>query len=112
MQLTILYVDDNYVISKGGLAQLAERLLCMQKVTGSIPVTSIGFCFFLNLNVSEIIVQLRSLMCRILQKMSSGGQINTEACNYDNTKPQIDHLSVPMLQPLLVQSHTIIDMFL
>ena len=27
---------------RGGLAQLVERLLCMQKVTGSIPVTSIS----------------------------------------------------------------------
>ena len=52
-----------------------------------------------------------TLMCRITENFK-GGQINTEACNYDNTKPQIDYLSVPMLQPLLVQSHTIIDMFL
>ena len=27
-------------IRRGGLAQLAERLLCMQKVRGSIPLTS------------------------------------------------------------------------
>ena len=34
-------VDEASVVVSGGLAQLAERLLCMQKVTGSIPVTSI-----------------------------------------------------------------------
>ena len=28
------------LVRRGGLAQLVERLLCMQKVTGSIPVTS------------------------------------------------------------------------
>jgi hypothetical protein len=28
------------VTRRGGLAQLAERLLCMQKVRGSIPLTS------------------------------------------------------------------------
>ena len=29
------------MLSTGGLAQLVERLLCMQKVRGSIPLTSI-----------------------------------------------------------------------
>jgi hypothetical protein len=31
------------VTRRGGLAQLAERLLCMQKVRGSIPLTSNSF---------------------------------------------------------------------
>ena len=35
-------------IRNGGLAQLAERLLCMQKVRGSIPLTSIQFLLFQN----------------------------------------------------------------
>ena len=32
------------MLSTGGLAQLVERLLCMQKVRGSIPLTSILSC--------------------------------------------------------------------
>ena len=38
------YFDTSRACKKGGLAQLVERLLCMQKVTGSIPVTSNLFC--------------------------------------------------------------------
>ena len=34
----------------GGLAQLAERLLCMQKVRGSIPLTSIRILVFHSCN--------------------------------------------------------------
>ena len=38
----MIYIDASKRSKNGGLAQLVERLLCMQKVTGSIPVTSIS----------------------------------------------------------------------
>ena len=39
----IIMFDRDSLGEEGGLAQLVERLLCMQKVTGSIPVASKTF---------------------------------------------------------------------
>eukprot|EP00979_Chaetoceros_neogracilis_P005081 scaffold873_cov257-Chaetoceros_neogracile.AAC.3 len=43
--------DDALETRDGGLAQLVERLLCMQKVRGSIPLTSIHFYPLVLMNV-------------------------------------------------------------
>ena len=36
-------LPDNYKFKHGALAQLGERLLCTQEVSGSIPLGSISF---------------------------------------------------------------------
>ena len=38
--------------TEGGLAQLAERSLCMRKVAGSIPASSISFFILLTHKIS------------------------------------------------------------
>ena len=40
----------------GGLAQMGERLLCTQEVTGSIPISSIGNVSYHMLHIENWIV--------------------------------------------------------
>ncbi len=40
----IVFVDGTYDVSKGGVAQLVERVLSMHEVRGSIPLSS-TMCF-------------------------------------------------------------------
>ena len=43
----------SFVRSCGALAQLGERLLCTQEVSGSIPLGSINTIVVLNLNIEN-----------------------------------------------------------
>ena len=42
------------VINYGAVAQLGERLICIQEVAGSIPVSSTSFLFFENWELMSI----------------------------------------------------------
>jgi len=37
-------------LTSGAVAQLGERLICIQEVAGSIPTSSTSFCFNPNIN--------------------------------------------------------------
>lgn len=43
-------IRENSSTSFGGIAQLGEHLICIQKVAGSIPVASTKFSFFRRLS--------------------------------------------------------------
>ena len=43
-----IYFTECIIKALGGLAQLGERLICIQEVIGSIPVSSTRFLLFEN----------------------------------------------------------------